>query len=140
MYPSFAPFAIVFTHAITTSNTADLALLQETLGSLDLIKDLSPGAKHLHAICEAFVRTAQVLVDTQQTLTGLEQLQDGSLFMPPIVDGPANVTLPDVSWPENTFDSAMNQEDVSMFLNDFLGTNRPVMDILNASYLNYVPE
>lgn len=140
LYPSFAPFAIVFTHAITTSNTADLALLQETLGSLELIKDLSPGAKHLHAICEAFVRTAQVLVDTQQTLTGLEQLQDGSLFMPPIVDGPANVTLPDVSWPENTFDSAMNQEDVSMFLNDFLGTNRPVMDILNASYLNYVPE
>ncbi|KAF5864555.1 hypothetical protein ETB97_007387 [Aspergillus alliaceus] len=136
LYPSFAPFVIVFTHAITTANNADLTLLQETVKSLDLIKGLSRGSTHLYTICEAFARAAQVLVESQQTLMGLEQHQDGSLVIPTTTDGPANISLPNVPWPEDTFDSAMSQEDISMFLNDFIGANRSVMNILNMNYMN----
>ncbi|KAF7595392.1 hypothetical protein BBP40_006386 [Aspergillus hancockii] len=136
LYPSFAPFVIVFTHAITTANNADLTLLQETVKSLDLIKGLSHGSRHLYTICEAFARAAQVLVESQQTLMGLEQHQDGSLVIPTTINGPANISLPDVSWPEDTFDSTMSQADISMFLNDFIGANRSVMDILNSNYMN----
>ncbi|KAE8375755.1 C6 transcription factor [Aspergillus bertholletiae] len=136
LYPSFAPFVIVFTHAITTASNADLTLLQETVKSLDLIKGLSRGSRHLYTICEAFARAAQVLVESQQTLMGLEQLQDGSLVIPTTIDGPANISLPNVPWPEDTFDSTMSQEDISMFLNDFIGANRSVMDILNSNYMN----
>lgn len=67
---------------------------------------------------------------------GLEQHQDGSLVIPSTIDGPANISLPNVPWPEDTFDSAMSQEDISMFLNDFIGANRSVMDILNSNYMN----
>ncbi|QMW30354.1 hypothetical protein G4B84_005689 [Aspergillus flavus NRRL3357] len=136
LYPSFAPFVIVFTHAITTASNADLSLLQETVKSLDLIKGLSRGSRHLYTICEAFARAAQVLVESQQTLMGLEQHQDGSLVIPSTIDGPANISLPNVPWPEDTFDSTMSQEDISMFLNDFIGANRSVMDILNSNYMS----
>lgn len=139
LYPSFAPFVVVFTHAITSSSHSDLALLQDTVRSLDLVKGLSRGSMHLYSICEAFVRTAEVLVGAQQTLTGLEKDQDGSLIMPPGFDGSTNIALPDVSWPEDMFDSSMNQEEISLFLNDFIGTNRSVMDILNSNYMNDLP-
>ncbi|KAI9035861.1 transcription factor domain-containing protein [Aspergillus affinis] len=136
LYPSFAPFVIVFTHAIATSSSTDLSLLQDTVKSLDLIKGLSRGSMHLFAICEAFAKTAQVLVDARQTVTGLEHHQDGSLFIPATTDGPGNIALPDFPWPENTFDSSMNQEDISLFLNDFIGTGRSVMEMLNSNSLN----
>ncbi|KAF9891869.1 hypothetical protein FE257_003354 [Aspergillus nanangensis] len=136
LYPSFAPFVIVFTHAITSSSTSDLTLLQDTVKSLDLIKGLSRGSMHLYTICEAFAKTAQVLVGSRKTLTGLEQHQDGSLFMPVSLDGSTNIALPDFPWPEDTFDSTMDQEDISLFLNDFIGTNRSVMGILNSNYMN----
>lgn len=90
---------------------------------------------HLFAICEAFAKTAQVLVDARQTVTGLEYHQDGSLFIPATTEGPGNIAFPDFPWPENTFDSAMNQEDISLFLNDFIGTGRSVMDMLSSGYL-----
>ncbi|KAL2813878.1 fungal-specific transcription factor domain-containing protein [Aspergillus granulosus] len=131
LYPSFTPFVIVFTHAITTASVSDLTLLQETVRSLELIKNVSRGSIHLYTICEAFAKTAQVLVDSRQTLTGLAQHQDGSL----IAEGPTSIALPDVIWPEDLFDTHVDQADISMFLNDFIGTNRSVMDILNSDYM-----
>ncbi|KAJ5085024.1 C6 transcription factor [Penicillium argentinense] len=139
LYPSFVPFVIVFLHAITSSSSSDLALLQDTVRSLDLVKGLSSGSMHLYSICEAFAKTAQVLVGTQQTLTGLEENQDGSLIMPPSFDGSTNIALPDVFWPEDMLDSSMNQEEISTFLNDFIGTNRSVMDILNSNHSSELP-
>ncbi|PYH77396.1 hypothetical protein BO82DRAFT_345152 [Aspergillus uvarum CBS 121591] len=135
LYPSFTPFVIVFTHAITTASAVDLALLQDTVSSLELIKGLSRGSMHLYTVCEAFVKAAQVLVKSRQTLSGIERHQDGSLVMP-AAHGAANIAFPDVSWPENTFDSLMSQTDISMFLNDFIGANRSVMDILNSDYMS----
>ncbi|OJJ57176.1 hypothetical protein ASPSYDRAFT_134130 [Aspergillus sydowii CBS 593.65] len=131
LYPSFTPFIIVFTHAITTTNTADLHLLQETVKSLELIKGVSRGSLHLHAICASFARAAQVLVDSRQTLTGLAQHQDGSLIMP-AGSGAGDIALPDVIWPDDLFDDRVDQVDISMFLNDFIGTGRSAVEILRG--------
>ncbi|KAF4214232.1 hypothetical protein CNMCM8980_006917 [Aspergillus fumigatiaffinis] len=133
LYPSFTPFVIVFIHAITTASTFDLALLQDTVQSLELFKGLSRGSDRLYTICAAFSRTAQILVDSEETLEGLTQHRDGSLVMPAL---DSNIALPNVEWPENVFDSHMNSTDISMFLNDFIGTHRSVMDILNSDYMN----
>lgn len=81
----------------------------------------------LYEICTAFVKTAQTLLDSRQTLTGLEQHHDGLLLTPA---GQTSITLPDVSWPDI---GTMNSADISMFLNDFIGTNRSAMDILNSN-------
>ncbi|KAL3442450.1 fungal-specific transcription factor domain-containing protein [Aspergillus insuetus] len=133
LYPSFTPFVIVFTHAITTASVSDLTLLQETVRSLDLIKNVSRGSIHLYTICEAFAKTAQVLVDSRQTLMGLAQHHDGSLIAEG--EGPTSIALPNVIWPEDLFDTHVDQADISMFLNDFIGTNRSVMDMLNSEYM-----
>ncbi|KAL4865007.1 hypothetical protein BDV12DRAFT_156654 [Aspergillus spectabilis] len=137
LYPSFTPFIIVFTHAITTANTSDLSLLQETVRSLELIQSVSRGSMHLYMICDALAKTARVLVESRQTLTGLEQHQDGSLFMPAGVNGAegAGIALPDVIWPEDLFDAAqLDSVDISGFLNDFIGTNRSAVEILRGNY------
>ncbi|KAL4800174.1 fungal-specific transcription factor domain-containing protein [Aspergillus venezuelensis] len=157
LYPSFTPFIIVFTHAITTTSPSDLHLLLETVNSLELIKGVSHGSAHLHSICASFARTAQVLVENRQTLTGLSQHDDGSLFMSARAgnngDGDedesmnAGIALPvDVSWPEDMFDDLGGegvggfggfggnggQVDIGLFLNEFVGGGRSGLDILRG--------
>ncbi|KAL4955786.1 fungal-specific transcription factor domain-containing protein [Aspergillus filifer] len=165
LYPSFTPFIIVFTHAITTTSPSDLHLLLETVNSLELIKGVSRGSAHLHSICASFARTAQVLVENRQTLTGLSQHDDGSLFMSSRAgnngdgdgDGDASmnvgIALPvDVSWPEDMFDDLGGegaggfggfggfggnggQVDIGLFLNEFVGGGRSGLDILRGGRL-----
>lgn len=133
MYPSFTPFIIVFTHAITTASPTSLSLLHETVTSLDLIKTLSRGSLHLYEICTAFVKTAQALLDSCQTLTGLEQHHDGLLLAQ--ADAGINISLPDVTG-DGVDGGWMNSADIEMFLNDFIGSNRSAMDILGSSYMS----
>ncbi|OJJ50225.1 hypothetical protein ASPZODRAFT_58444 [Penicilliopsis zonata CBS 506.65] len=135
LYPSFTPFVIIFTHAIATSSARDFALLQETVSSLELCKNLSQGSARLYEICKAFLNTARVLIESRQTLMGFEQHDDGSLFVPATgVKGQSNaLAVPDVSWPDDMSEFNMNSADISVFLNDFLSTNRPVMDMLNMN-------
>ncbi|KAK2800055.1 hypothetical protein FQN51_006294 [Onygenales sp. PD_10] len=134
LYPSFTPFVIVFTHAIATTDTEGLSLLKETVGSLELVKDLSRGSNHLYEICRAFLTIAQALIGSRQTLSGLEHHDDGSLVLPFVTDGQTQIALPDIAWPEGMHDFNMDSADVSLFLNDFLGTNRPGTDMLNLSF------
>ncbi|KAL4877071.1 C6 transcription factor [Aspergillus karnatakaensis] len=143
LYPSFTPFIIVFTHAITTASATDLELLQETVRSLELIRDVSRGSVHLYNICHSLSKAASVLVSSRQTLTGLEQHQDGSLFMPAAVAGESGrgqgIALPDVSWPEDMFGDTggmgLGEVDISGFLNDFIGSGRLLLMTLDKGYL-----
>ncbi|PGH00571.1 hypothetical protein AJ79_08174 [Helicocarpus griseus UAMH5409] len=134
LYPSFTPFIIVFTHAIATTDLGELSLLHETVGSLELVKSLSRGSNHLYEICRAFLTIAQALIDSQQGLNGLEQHDDGSLVLPFMADGQTQITFPDIAWPEEMHDFNMDSADISVFLNDFLGTNRPGTDMLNLNF------
>ncbi|PGH36814.1 hypothetical protein GX50_00271 [[Emmonsia] crescens] len=135
LYPSFTPFVIVFTHAIATGDVEELALLKETVGSLELVKDLSRGSQHLYEICKAFLTIAHALIDSQQTLNGLEHHDDGSLVLPFMTDGQTQITFPDIPWPEDMNDFNMDSADISIFLNDFLGTNRPGTDMLSLNFV-----
>ncbi|OAX81844.1 hypothetical protein ACJ72_03809 [Emergomyces africanus] len=134
LYPSFTPFVIVFTHAIATGDTEELALLRETVGSLELVKNLSRGSQHLYEICKAFLTIAHALIDSQQTLSGLERHDDGSLVLPFMTDGQTQITFPDIPWPEDMHDFNIDSADISGFLNDFLGTNRPGTDMLSLNF------
>ncbi|BCR92189.1 transcription factor domain-containing protein [Aspergillus chevalieri] len=141
LYPSFTPFVIVFTHAITTASPDSLSLLHETVSSLNLIKRLSRASLHLYEICTAFVKTAQALLDSRQTLTGLEQHHDGLLLASADADTGdrqgLSISLPDVTGTmEGGMDGGwMSSAGIEMFLNDFIGSNRSAMGILGEGYL-----
>ncbi|KAK7707429.1 hypothetical protein SLS57_009299 [Botryosphaeria dothidea] len=134
LYPSFTPFVVVFTHAIATMSVEDLKLLQETVGTLDQAKHISEGAQRLHDVCKAFADAAAVLINSRQTLTGMQQHDDGSLVFPAVTDPHVPMTTQDFAWPvwpdanQNLDSSNM---DMSLFLGNWLGANRPVVDMLN---------
>ncbi|KAG9756803.1 putative C6 transcription factor, partial [Aureobasidium melanogenum] len=81
LYPSFTPFTVVFIHAIATSNTEELQLLQETVHSLDHVKFLSPAAKRLHDVCAAFAKVAAAFITSQRTLSNWHCRGDGTLSL-----------------------------------------------------------
>lgn len=101
------------------------------------MRHLSQGSSRLYEICKAFLNTAQALIDSRQTLTGLEQIDDGSLIMMPGSSGSggdnrrmSGIVLPDVSWPEDMGqDFNVSSADIEGFLNEFLGAGRPVGDM-----------
>ncbi|KAF9641547.1 putative c6 transcription factor protein [Lasiodiplodia theobromae] len=135
LYPSFTPFVVVFTHAIATMSVDDLSLLQETVGTLDQAKHISEGAQRLYDVCKAFADAAEVLIKSRQTLTGMQQHDDGSLVFPAVTDPhPPTMSAQDFAWPawpDATHGLDVNNMDMSMFLGNWLGANRPVMDMLN---------
>ncbi|KAH0339787.1 putative C6 transcription factor, partial [Aureobasidium melanogenum] len=81
LYPSFTPFTVVFIHAIATSSTSELHLLQETVHSLDHVKLLSPAAKRLHDVCFAFAKVAAAFITSQRTLSNWHCRNDGTLSL-----------------------------------------------------------
>lgn len=80
-----------------------------------------------------------MLIDSRQTLTGLEQVDDGSLIM---LQSQAenevrmsSITLPDVAWPaEAGQEFNVSSADIEGFLNEFLGAGRPVGDMWSLNY------
>lgn len=134
LYPSFTPFVIVFTHAVATMSAQDLALLQETVSTLDQAKHISEGAQRLYDVCKAFSDAAEVLINSRQTVTGMQQHDDGSLVFPAVTDPQVPLATQDLAWPVWP-DAAQHIDasnmDMSMFLGNWLGANRPVMDMLN---------
>ncbi|GME53107.1 C6 transcription factor [Neofusicoccum parvum] len=134
LYPSFTPFVIVFTHAVATMSAQDLALLQETVSTLDQAKHISEGAQRLYEVCKAFSDAAEVLINSRQTVTGMQQHDDGSLVFPAVTDPQVPLATQDLAWPVWP-DAAQHIDasnmDMSMFLGNWLGANRPVMDMLN---------
>jgi hypothetical protein len=59
--------------------------------------------------------------------------------MPSMMDGQTNIALPNVAWPEEMQDFNMTSADISGLLNDFLGANRPVVDMWNLNYTDMNP-
>ncbi|OMP86921.1 putative transcriptional regulatory protein C11D3.07c [Diplodia seriata] len=134
LYPTFTPFVVIFTHAIATMSTEDLKLLQETTGTLDQAKHVSEGALRLYTVCKAFTDAAEVLINSRQTLTGMQQHDDGSLVFPAVTDPHPPMSAQDFvwpTWPVPAHGLDAGNMDMSMFLGNWLGANRPVMDMLN---------
>lgn len=87
------------------------------------------------------MKTAQALLDSRQTLTGLEQHHDGLLLASADADTGdrqgLSISLPDVTGTmEGGMDGGwMSSAGIEMFLNDFIGSNRSAMGILGEGYL-----
>ncbi|KAL1615713.1 hypothetical protein SLS54_008843 [Diplodia seriata] len=115
-------------------STEDLKLLQETTGTLDQAKHVSEGALRLYTVCKAFTDAAEVLINSRQTLTGMQQHDDGSLVFPAVTDPHPPMSAQDFvwpTWPVPAHGLDAGNMDMSMFLGNWLGANRPVMDMLN---------
>lgn len=117
----------MFTHAIATKDTQDLALLSDTVESLVVLKHLNRGAQRLHDVCRAFLTVAEALINSKHSLNGVQCFEDGSLMLPPMSDVSTGFVLPQDPDAEG---AAGADFDISMILNDWIGTNRPVGDIL----------
>ena len=126
LYPSFTPFTVVFIHAIATSNTVELNLLQDTVRSLDHIQSLSPAAKRLHDVCAAFAKVAAAFITSQRTLGGWHCRVDGTLAL-----GSAETDSQD-----DLAAMGQDQDALSAFLCNLAGQNRPLTDFLHMDLLD----
>ncbi|KAI4849735.1 hypothetical protein E4T44_03164 [Aureobasidium sp. EXF-8845] len=121
LYPSFTPFTVVFIHAIATSNTTELDLLQETVHSLDHIKSLSPAAKRLHDVCAAFAKVAAAFITSQRTLSGWHCRVDGTL----------SLVSSETNYENDLAAVGQDQDALSAFLCSLAGQHRPLTDYLH---------
>ena len=115
-------------------STEDLQLLQDTTSTLAQVRHISEGSQRLYNVCKAFSDAAEVLVNSRQTLTGMQQHDDGSLVFPAVTDPQVPVPTQDFAWsawPDASQNLDVNNMDMSLFLGNWLGANRPVMDMLN---------
>ncbi|KAI4743747.1 hypothetical protein E4T50_05859 [Aureobasidium sp. EXF-12298] len=126
LYPSFTPFTVVFIHAIATSNTTELKLLQETVHSLDHIKSLSPAAKRLHDVCAAFAKVAAAFITSQRTLSGWHCRVDGTL----------SLASAETDYQNDLAAVGQDQDALSAFLCSLAGQNRPLTDYLHMDLLD----
>ncbi|PSK51786.1 hypothetical protein B9Z65_3053 [Elsinoe australis] len=138
LYHSFTPFVIHFTRTISTLDPNDLALLAQAVDMLDNVKHVSKGSKRIYNVCKSFYDTAEVLVQSQQAVQGLQQHDDGSLMF---TDGTCAQQAPVVNtsgwaaW-SDAFPSVDRNADMSMFLGNWLGDGRPVFDMLGLEGLD----
>lgn len=126
MYPSFTPFTVVFIHAIATSNTEELRLLQETVHSLDHVKVLSPAAKRLHDVCAAFAKVAAAFITSHRTLSDWHCRGDGTLSL-----GSA-----ETNYETDLAAVGQDQDALSAFLTSLATQNRPLTDFLHMDLLD----
>ncbi|KAI5245615.1 hypothetical protein E4T42_06696 [Aureobasidium subglaciale] len=130
LYPSFTPFTVVFIHAIATTDTEELQLLQETVRSLEHVSVLSPAARRLHDVCAAFGKVAAAFITSQRTLSGWHCRNDGTLSLP---SAETNYQ-PDMA--ASITDQGQDQDALSAFLCSLAGQNRPLTDFLHMDLLD----
>lgn len=132
LYSSFTPFIIHFTWTVSTLDPGDLNLLEQVVAMLHRFKDISKGAERLYNVCNAFGETAKVLVQSQHSLSGIQQHDDGSLMFTDAMAHPAPTNADWNAWSQ-MFPAVDSNADMSMFLNNWLSDGRPVLDMLGLN-------
>ena len=138
LYLSFTPFVIHFTWTLSTLDQVDLNLLEQAVAMLDRVKYVSKGSRRLHSVCSAFLETARVLVQTQHSLSGFRQHDDGSLLFTDVLNNDATSNADWNAWSQ-AFPAVDRGADVSLFLGNWLGDGRPVLDMLDLDTFNRNP-
>lgn len=79
-YASFAPFLVVFTHAIAAHSQSDVSLLSQTLTTLESMRSRSETHTKLCQKCRVFLRFAKAFVQSQSQnpSSGFQNEEDGS--------------------------------------------------------------
>lgn len=81
-YASFAPFLVVFTHAIAAHSQSDVSLLFQTLTTLESMRSRSETHTKLCQKCRVFLRFAKAFVQSQSQnpSSGFQNEEDGSFI------------------------------------------------------------
>ncbi|KAG4429451.1 hypothetical protein IFR05_015062 [Cadophora sp. M221] len=80
-YASFAPFLVVFTHAIAAHSPTDVTLLSQTLTTLESMRSRSETHTKLCQKCRVFLRFAKAFISSQQQPpSGFQNEEDGSFI------------------------------------------------------------
>ncbi|KAJ5672818.1 transcriptional regulator family: Fungal Specific TF [Penicillium longicatenatum] len=61
----FVPFIVIFCHIIATSDSEDLALLEDFIASLQVLCSISQSVDRLHNICSVFGTVARLYVEAK---------------------------------------------------------------------------
>ncbi|OTB09589.1 hypothetical protein M426DRAFT_316141 [Hypoxylon sp. CI-4A] len=79
LFTSFAPFIIIFIHAITTLNANDVILLEKIANLLEQVQDASQEIKRMHRICSTFSSLASSFVEVSISGSGFESRPEDGL-------------------------------------------------------------
>lgn len=78
---SFVPFIVTFLHAIAAKDMANVALLEQVVGTLENFRSASQGSESLYQICVTFAQVAKKLVQSERVPVGTyDQEQDSLQF------------------------------------------------------------
>ncbi|CZT04726.1 uncharacterized protein RAG0_11086 [Rhynchosporium agropyri] len=135
-YASFAPFLVVFTHAIAAHSTSDVFLLSQTLKTLESMRSRSETHTTLCQKCRVFLRFAKAFVSSQQPPSGFQNEDDGSLIFSTAGDLGEFTYDGSVDFPASYGVGAGNGDLESMpaFLGSYFGENSMMGGIWNAGY------
>jgi hypothetical protein len=112
-------------------------LLKETVGSLEIVKDVSRGATRLFKICKAFLQAAEALFASGRPVNGLHHHENGTLILPTTSIDQVGDGANGFSFPDPSVDFGLSNADMPLFLCNWLGTDKPVMDMLNLEFADH---
>ncbi|KAH7364088.1 fungal-specific transcription factor domain-containing protein [Rhexocercosporidium sp. MPI-PUGE-AT-0058] len=137
-YASFAPFLVVFTHAIAAHSPSDVSLLSQTLTTLESMRSRSETHTKLCQKCRVFLRFAKAFVSSQQPPSGFQNEEDGSFVFSTTGDpgGYFGDACADLSFPTSYGLGAGNGdlESMSAFLGSCFGENSMMGGIWNTEF------
>lgn len=121
-----------------TLDSEDIELLENTVSSIESVRHLSVGAERLFVVCNAFLQVARVFRNSRQRYAGLRtQDETTTSRMQMATSTGANSDIQpvtDFTWSSGTFDIYDQSMDVTMLLNDWMGTSRPVGDLFSLDF------
>lgn len=169
LYCSWTPLIVVFLHAIASSSTDDVKLLEETEESLEPLKHLNQQSEQVYGLCKIFCKLAKAYVERHETFPGVYNSQEDMVVMPQQRDmmgrgGDQNYmavmqqgmsSMPfqsqmgmtgqgqgqgqEFQTPSAAFD-ASEMDGMSMFLGNWLGGHQPVANLWNIDFTENVEQ
>ncbi|KAL2072672.1 hypothetical protein VTL71DRAFT_12015 [Oculimacula yallundae] len=135
-YASFAPFLVVFTHAIAAHSTSDVSLLSKTLETLESMRSRSETHTALCQRCGVFLRFAKAFVASQQLPSGFRNEDDGSMILSTTADLPEYLYDGGMEFPASYGLGAGNGdlEGMEAFLGSCFGENSMMGGIWNDRF------
>lgn len=150
LYCSWTPLIVVFLHAIASSSTDDVKLLEETEESLEPLKHLNQQSEQVYGLCKIFCKLAKAYVERNSTFPGVYNSQEDTVVMPQTdmqgrgdqnymavmqqgMSMPFNSQMAGPEFQAPTFDGS-EMDGMSMFLGNWLGGHQPVANLWNIDF------
>lgn len=156
LYCSWTPLIVVFLHAIASSSTDDVKLLEETEESLEPLKHLNQQSEQVYGLCKIFCKLAKAYVERNSTFPGVYNSQEDMVVMPQTdiqgrgdqnymavmqqgMNMPFHSQMAGQEFQAPAFDG-LEMDGMSMFLGNWLGGNQPVANLWNIDFTENVEQ